>query len=63
LADGEVADVDHFLHFAFALGENLARFERDELPRSSFCSRRALPSWRTVSPRTGPGVTRHFSNA
>ena len=30
LADGEIADVDHLLHLAFALGENLARLERDE---------------------------------
>ncbi len=30
LTDGEVADVDHLLHFAFAFGENLARLERDE---------------------------------
>ena len=30
MADGEIADVDHFLHFAFALSENLARLERDE---------------------------------
>src|ERR1700686_4944404 len=32
-------------------------------PSSDFNSRKALPSCRTVSPRTGPGVTRHFSNA
>src|SRR2546423_2033090 len=32
-------------------------------PRSDFNSRKAFPSWRTVSPRTGPGVTRHFSKA
>src|SRR6266480_4567191 len=32
-------------------------------PSSDFNSRKAFPSWRTVSPRTGPGVTRHFSNA
>src|SRR2546423_1874376 len=32
-------------------------------PRSDFSSRSAFPSWRTVSPRTSPGVTRHFSKA
>src|SRR5438067_8002151 len=32
-------------------------------PSSDFNSRRALPSCRTVSPRTGPGVIRHFSKA
>ena len=31
-ADGEVADVDHLLHFAFAFGEDLAGFEGDEAP-------------------------------
>ena len=29
-AHGEVADVDHLLHFAFALGEDLAGLQRDE---------------------------------
>ena len=28
--DGEIAHVDHFLHFAFALRADLARLERDE---------------------------------
>src|SRR2546423_10655554 len=32
-------------------------------PSSDFSSRSAFPSCRTVSPRTGPGVTRHFSKA
>ncbi len=30
LADGEVADVDHLLHLAFAFSEDLARLERNE---------------------------------
>ena len=29
-ADGEVGNVDHLLHFAFAFGQDLAHFERDE---------------------------------
>ena len=29
-ADGEVADINHLLHFAFAFGEDLAGFECDE---------------------------------
>ena len=29
-ADREIADIDHFLHFAEALGGNLARLQRDE---------------------------------
>ena len=29
-ADGEVADVDHLLHLAEALGDDLARFERHD---------------------------------
>ena len=31
LADGEIADVDHLLHFAFAFGDDFAGLERDEL--------------------------------
>ena len=30
-ADGEVADVDHLLHFAVALGADLAHLERDQI--------------------------------
>ena len=30
--DGEVADVNHLLHFAFAFGEDLAHLQRDEAP-------------------------------
>jgi len=30
LADGEVGDVDHLLHFTDALGEDLAVLERDQ---------------------------------
>src|SRR5690348_473204 len=33
LADGEVADIDHLLHFAFAFGDDLSSLERDELPK------------------------------
>ena len=29
LADGEIGDVDHFLHFAIAFGLDLAHLERD----------------------------------
>ncbi len=29
-ADGEVGDVDHLLNFAFAFGQDLAHFERDQ---------------------------------
>ncbi len=29
-ADGEIADVDHLLHFAEALGDDLSRFEGDD---------------------------------
>src|SRR5437868_1339154 len=32
-------------------------------PRSCLNSRKALPRRRTVSPRTGPGVVRHFKKA
>src|SRR5438132_1590364 len=36
LADGEVADVDHLLHFAFAFSDDLAGLERDELTELVF---------------------------
>ncbi len=29
-ADGEIGDIDHLLHFALALGQDLAHFERDQ---------------------------------
>jgi hypothetical protein len=62
-ADREVADVDHLLHFAEALGEDLAVLERDQQPRSSFFARSASPSARTSSPRRGAGTVRQVSNA
>ena len=63
LADGEIADVDHLLHFAFALGDDLAGLERDELAEFGFEFAQRVAERRTVSPRTGPGVMRHFTNA
>ena len=61
LTDCEIADVDHLLHFAFALRDNFAGLERHELAELVFHVRAsALPRRRTVSPRTGPGVVRHF---
>ncbi len=36
MADGEVADVDHFLHFAFAFRQNFAGLEGDELTKLVF---------------------------
>ena len=35
-ADGEVADVDHLLHFAEALGDDLADLERHQRPQGLF---------------------------
>ena len=35
-ADGEVADVNHLLHFAFAFGEDFAGLECDEAPEVAF---------------------------
>src|SRR6185437_7091644 len=35
--DGEVADIDHLLHFAEALGHDLARLERDHLGEHRLC--------------------------
>ena len=51
------------LHFAFAFSDDFSRLERHELAELMFHSRSALPKRRTVSPRTGAGVTRHFENA
>ena len=36
LADGEIADVDHLLHFAFAFGDNFSGLESDELAKFMF---------------------------
>ena len=36
LTNGEIADVDHLLHFAFALRDNFPGLERDELPEIIF---------------------------
>ena len=32
-AHGEIADVNHLLHFTFALGHDFARFQRDKTPK------------------------------
>ncbi len=53
-ADGEIADVDHLLHFAEALGDDLAGFERDQraerlLRRAQFLAPKPhelAPPWR-----------------
>ena len=36
LADGEIADVDHFLHFAFAFGDDFPGLERHQLAELMF---------------------------
>src|SRR5437660_8044203 len=36
LADCEIADIDHLLHFAFAFGDNFSGLEGDELPELVF---------------------------
>ena len=41
-ADGEIADVDHLLHFAEAFGRDLAGFDRDQ-PAELGLVRRAVP--------------------
>ena len=38
----EVADVDHLLHFALALGHDLAHFERDQPPQLGLVGAQAL---------------------
>jgi hypothetical protein len=42
-ADGEVADVDHLLHLAQALGEDLAHLQRDQLPQRLLVRAQLLP--------------------
>src|SRR4029077_13350632 len=36
LANGEIADVDHFLHFALALSDDFSSLERDQLAELVF---------------------------
>ena len=36
LTDGEIADIDHLLHLAFAFGDDFSRLERHELTELVF---------------------------
>jgi hypothetical protein len=36
LTNGQIADVDHLLHFAFAFGNDLSGLERHELTELAF---------------------------
>ncbi len=49
-ADGEVADVDHLLHFAKALGDDLAGLQRHQRARA--------PPWRRATPRRAAAPVR-----
>ena len=64
LADGEVGDVDHLLHFAEPFGQDLAVLERNEraeiLPCACAAPRRAGAR---TSPRFGAGTLRHSAAA
>jgi hypothetical protein len=57
-ADGEVADVDHLLDLAQALGEVLPASRVTSRPRSALAARSSSPSRRTSSPRRGAGTVR-----
>jgi hypothetical protein len=62
-ADREVADVDHFLHFARAFGRDLAGLQRDEAAQVALGARSSSPSSRTSSPRRGAGTLRQALKA
>ena len=63
-ADGEVADVDHLLHFAEGFLRDLAGFPADDRGQVGLVTREAARRMRrTNSPRTGAGTMRHCRNA
>src|SRR3546814_15192889 len=59
-ADGEVADVDHLLHFAESLGDNLPRLEADEAGQRllPFAQHLAEQADELASPGRGDGAPR-----
>ena len=64
-ADGEVADVDHLLHFAEAFGDDLAGLERDQpaeivLGGAQLLAEQAheLAAARAPAPCASPGTPR-----
>ena len=60
---GELADVDHFLHFAQRLRGDLAYLEGHQCREVVLVSVSSSPSRATNAPRTGAGVLRHAENA
>jgi hypothetical protein len=54
-ADGEVADVDHLLHLAEPLGEDLPHLERDEPSERLLVRRSSSPRRRTTRRGRGAG--------
>ncbi len=63
LADGEVGDVDHFLHFAQAFGEDLAVLERDQRAEIVLVTAQLLAQQPHGSPRFGAGTSRQAAAA
>ena len=59
LAHGEVGDVDHLLHFAVALGLDLARLQRDQRTERVLVLAQRVADRRTASPRFGAGIFLH----
>jgi hypothetical protein len=63
-ADGELADVDHFLHFAVAFRLDLAHLQRDQrTQRVLVLAQRLGRTGGSASPRRGAGVVRQTLNA
>jgi hypothetical protein len=56
LPDGEIRDVDHLLHFAVALGLDLAVLQGHQTAESILVLRSSSPIRRTASPRFGAGT-------
>src|SRR3546814_11964208 len=63
-ADGEVADVDHLLHFAESIGDNLPRLEADEAGQRllPFAQHLAELAATLASTRRGAGPPREASS-
>jgi hypothetical protein len=63
LADREIRDVDHLLHFAVAFGLDLAGFQRHQAAERALMGAQLFADQAHGSPRFGAGTMRHCSNA
>ena len=63
LADGEVGDVDHLLHFAVAFGLDLAVLQRDQRPKRVLVRAQRVAEQADGFAAARRGTMRHWANA